>query len=130
MEIVFHSQFNFILLQGRNASVGAETENSLRSIHTLLKRSFITDISIIFCCSLMHHTTPQIHFVAEPQCSSRCRDGNTCTTTHRSADAVEYERSFTEVYDRSFTAEYERTFILMATYSAEIHKTLLNLVGN
>ena len=36
----------------------------------------------------------QVHFPGVPQCSSRCRDGNTTTVTNRNTDAVDYERTF------------------------------------
>ncbi len=36
----------------------------------------------IFCRSSTQRTAPQIHFVAVPQCSSWCRDGNSITATH------------------------------------------------
>ncbi len=45
--------------------------------------------------SSTQRTSPQVHFLAVPQCSSRHRDGNTTTATYRNAAAVDYERSFT-----------------------------------
>ncbi len=45
--------------------------------------------------SSMQRTAHQGHFLAVPQCSSRCRDGNTTTASYRNAAAMNYEHNFT-----------------------------------
>ncbi len=53
---------------------------------------------LLIYSSSTQHTTPQVHFLAVPQCSSRRRDWSTTTATYRTAAAVDYERTFSPLF--------------------------------